>query len=586
MGDGVQPVDKYVLFRDNPDLAIQEMKEYNLTDEEMKVIEKHLGKASYVSDSQEEIMLLSMDEKIANFSILEANELRKAVARIDAEVLKRVKKNFFEKGKQNNNSKNILQYVWDKQIMPQSGYGFSTLHSASYSLIALQNMNLAHKYPAVYWNTACLSVNSGADETSDADKTSSYGRVAAAIGDMQQRNITVTLPNINTASFGFKPNAEENSIVFGLRGIHGIGSDLVHTIISNRPYTSFQDFLARLIDTKLVQNAQMLQLIKAGCFDSLLERTEALKQYISHVFEPRKKLTLASFNMLHNELSIFPSEFDLHTRFYNFRRHIMKSVHSKSSDRKTKNRLFSLDQFSTEFLYEHFSEDCIVDYNEETSLPIIAEWLFEKEYDAKMQVVKDWLVKDTTTKLVNDLLLESEWNIAGGNNSISFNEMSSLSYYYSGHELAHLNTEKYNISNFTKLPSEPVSVRQYEWRGREMHEYQISRIAGTVLDKDKNRHTVTILTTDGVVVVKLFRNSYSFMDRQLSRVNSDGKKTVIERSWFVRGNKLLITGFRRGNQFVPKVYRNSIYEKAIVKISSIDDEGDLSIQSERASMNG
>lgn len=481
-------------------------------------------------------------------------------------------------------SENLLQYVWDKQIMPQSGYGFSDLHSASYSLIALQNMNLAYNYPAVYWNTACLSVNSGSNDLNDDDKTSEYGRVAASIGDMQKRGVTIDLPDINTADFGFKPNAEENSIVFGLRGIHGIGSDLVRTIISNRPYTSFPDFLTRMIDTKLVQNAQMLQLIKAGCFDSFSDHTTTLREYISHVFEPRKKLTLASFNILHNELNVFPEEFNLHIRFYNYRKHIIKNVHSRSKERKTKNRIFSLDEVSTEFLYEHFSEDCIVGYDEETGMPLVGEWLFEREYDKKMQTVKDWLDKDTTTKLVNDLLLEDEWDKAGGNNSISFNEMSSLSYYYSGHELAHLNRKKYDISDFTKLPSDPVSVRQYEWRGREMHEYQISRIAGTVLDKDKNRHTVTILTTDGVVVVKLYRSSYSFMDRQLSRINSDGTKTVIEKSWFTRGNKILVTGFRRGNQFLPKVYRNTIYSKPITLINSIDDEGNLSLSDERASL--
>lgn len=101
MSDGIQPVDKYVMHKDNYNLWIQEMKDYGLTDEEIEIMKEHLNEVVGVSNSQEEIMLLSMDERISNFSVIEANDLRKAVARIDAEVLARVKKQFFEKGKNN-----------------------------------------------------------------------------------------------------------------------------------------------------------------------------------------------------------------------------------------------------------------------------------------------------------------------------------------------------------------------------------------------------------------------------------------------------------------------------------------------------
>lgn len=102
MGEGVQPADKYVLFRDNPELWIKEMKEYGLTDEEIEVVKEHLEDVAGVSSSQEEIMLLSMDERIANFSVIEANNLRKAVANIDPIALAEVKENFFKKGHSNN----------------------------------------------------------------------------------------------------------------------------------------------------------------------------------------------------------------------------------------------------------------------------------------------------------------------------------------------------------------------------------------------------------------------------------------------------------------------------------------------------
>ena len=46
-------------------------------------------------------------------------------------------------------------------------------------------------------------------------------------------------------------------------------------------------------------------------------------------------------------------------------------------------------------------------------------------------------------------------------------------------------------------------------------------------------------------------------DKQISEKQADGKKKVLEKSWFSRGNKLIFTGIRRGADFIPKVYNNS-----------------------------
>ena len=42
-------------------------------------------------------------------------------------------------------------------------------HTLAYSLIALQEMNLAYKYPIIFWNTACLISDSGGAQT-DSDE--------------------------------------------------------------------------------------------------------------------------------------------------------------------------------------------------------------------------------------------------------------------------------------------------------------------------------------------------------------------------------------------------------------------------------
>ena len=61
----------------------------------------------------------------------------------------------------------------------------------------------------------------------------------------------------------------------------------------------------------------------------------------------------------------------------------------------------------------------------------------------------------------------------------------------------------------------------------------------------------------------------------------DGKKHVIETSWFARGTKLMIQGIRRGNDFIPKKRKQSVYP-IISKIINVDDYGNLTFQYERA----
>ena len=60
----------------------------------------------------------------------------------------------------------------------------------------------------------------------------------------------------------------------------------------------------------------------------------------------------------------------------------------------------------------------------------------------------------------------------------------------------------------------------------------------------------------------------------------DGKKKVMEKSWFKRGNMLMIQGIRRDDNFVAKKYARTQGHQ-LYKINSIDDNGDIMLQGER-----
>ena len=87
-------------------------------------------------------------------------------------------------------------------IAPQLGYAFSLNHSLPYSFVGIQTLVLGTRFNPVYWNTACLIVNSGATD-SEMDGTTNYGKIAKAIGDITSRGIIIKPVDINISEYGF-----------------------------------------------------------------------------------------------------------------------------------------------------------------------------------------------------------------------------------------------------------------------------------------------------------------------------------------------------------------------------------------------
>ena len=95
--------------------------------------------------------------------------------------------------------------------------------------------------------------------------------------------------------------------------------------------------------------------------------------------------------------------------------------------------------------------------------------------------------------------------------------MESISYYSHPHELSVIPSYECNWCDFNQLPEEPVIEKTFTTKdGKEVPLYKINRIAGTILDKNKNKKTLTLLTTSGVVTVKVFGDAFIKYDKQIS----------------------------------------------------------------------
>lgn len=441
-------------------------------------------------------------------------------------------------------------------------------------------MNLAYKFPILFWNTANLIVDSGAmdiekklkiDEESEEDETvknsaGDYGKIATAIGKIQETGVSFSLPDINTSKLTFTPDLANNTILYGLRGITRIGNQLIKDIIENRPYKDMSDFLKKV----KVNKVQMINLIKSGVFDSLysdLSRKEIMDSYIDSICEKKNKLTLQNMAMLIS-FNLIPEELNFSVRVYNYNKYV-KTLKDEN--------YYKLDCPALKFYLEFFDETLLKDLyiDGENDSAKIEMKIWDKIYKKEMEPVKDWLKENqekVLKELNNKLYEQTAEKYTEGN--ISKWEMDSLNFYYHEHELSVLDNYTYSLSDFKDLPEEPEVERTFTTKdGTEISIYKVYRIAGTVIDKNKDKGNVTLLTPSGVVNVKVWKNQFGVWDKQISGIDeATGKKHVLEKSWFTRGTKLIITGIKRDGNFVPKKYKNTEFP-LFERIDEISEKG-------------
>jgi DNA polymerase-3 subunit alpha len=555
--DGTVLVDKYVQFKNNIDLWYRELERNNINPDEVRLLEPHYLPVYGVPNTQEDMMEVLMNPSLIGFTLEEANYARKIVGKKKMEEIPKLKKMIFDKSRVSNS---LINYIYITAIQPQLGYSFSRNHTTPYTAIALQELNIYNKYPSLYWNTACLYVDAGAGE----DKTTDYAKIATAIGQIKSSGINVALPDINRSRFNFSPDVENDRILCGLKGLVNIGDDIVHQIIKNRPYVSLNDFMEKTSASKSV----MISLIKSGAFDYVekIPREKIMENYLYLTLPQRSRISLQTVPAIIDS-DIDKTEIKELLAIFEFNRY-MRTLR--------KNNHYILDQRALEFYLDRFDSK-LIEENEGIKCTV-----WDKIYDKQIDPLRQWISQnqEEIKKALNKEAFDEEWaKYASG--SIASWEMDSVSFYHSYHELEKVNTSEYGIVGFYNLPEYPKVEKFIEFGPKKkVPIFQTSVIAGTILGKDKIKSTISIQTVDGVVYVKFRPEQFAEYDRQISERQADGTKKVLDRSWFNRGKKILLTGFRRGSEFVPKKYSHTPTEMLYL-IDEIDTAGNLVLKRDR-----
>ena len=621
-----QPLDMWARYREDISQWEKEMRQYGLKEEEIYWLMNYPDITDGIAESQECLMRLVQEEKLGGNNLNFADKCRKGLAKKDGPLFKECEEEFFKNAEEKKCDMKLAHYVWDVLLRVQRNYSFNKSHTLAYSLIALQEMNLAYKYPIIFWNCACLiSDAGGGDDNSEDDeeteeenmneeiyfnemedfneeedeedeeegsyeeedcdgypvevikvtngkkkkkvKATNYDKIATAIGKMNQAGITVEPPDINKSTYTFSPDPEESIIRYGLSGIVKVGKEVIENIINNRPYSSIDDFLSKV----KINTPQMINLIKAGAFDSFGDRESIMRKYIDLISGAKKRITLQNMKML-IDFGLIPDEYDLQRRVYNFNKYLKKFKDGT---------YYLLDNIAFNFYEKNFDIDSLEVCESSESGFKIKQTIWDKKYQSHMDIIRPYVQKNNKQLLeaVNNKLIEEKWNkyCLG---SLSKWEMDSVSFYYHPHELSKVNLSRYNCSDFFKLPETPEIERIIPIKGKQVPLFKIKRIAGTVLAKDKAKKTITLLTTEGVVNVKIYGGVFSNYDKQISVRGPDGKKHVIEKSWFSRGNKIIVTGIRQENAFIAKKYSKTPYS-LVELITDIKDDGSITVKEER-----
>ena len=559
-----RPMDKYARFKNNIKLWYDEMTNCGLTKEEQSALEPYFKDSYGVPPSQEQLMRMLMDPKICHFTLAEANAARKIVGKKQMSKIPELKQKVLAQAA----SPKLGAYVWKYGAGPQMGYSFSVIHALAYSFIGVQTLYIATHWDPIYWNTACLIVNSGATDPDNSGSTD-YSKMAKAMGEILNAGIAIGLPNVNTSGFGFKPDAKNGQILYGLKAMLNVGDDVIDRTLALRPFSSPRDYLNRVKPGKQA----MISLIKGGAFDTMMDRKTCMGWYIWETCDKKKRLTLQNMGGLikHNLLPETTEEQVIARRVYEFNRYL------KAGKKNTDSYL--LDVRGINFLQE-LGYDFLIDVADtgETTMKITA---WDKQYQSWMDVFRKWIAADKENILqsLNEKIFLEDWNkYALG--TISAWEMEALCFYYHDHELKNVNRAKYGFVNFFDLPENPVVESTFMRGGKEINIFKLSKICGTCIAKNKTKSSVSLLTVDGVVNVKFRKEYFALFDKQISARGADGVKHVVEKSWFNRGSMIVVMGIRSGDDFVSKKYASTGGHQ-LYKIDSIDEWGDLTLRDSR-----
>jgi DNA polymerase-3 subunit alpha len=207
---------------------------------------------------QEQVMQIA--QVLAGYTLGEADLLRRAMGKKKPEEMAKQREIFVSGATERGVAKGTATHIFD--LMEKfAGYGFNKSHSAAYAVLSYQTAYLKAHYPAAFM-AAVMSA--------DLQNTD---RLVTLKDDCRQLGLKLLPPNVNNSSYHFSV-PEEDTILYGLGAIKGVGRGAVESLIADRevngPFRNLTEFCRRADHDKINRRA-IEAMIKAGAMDSFGE---------------------------------------------------------------------------------------------------------------------------------------------------------------------------------------------------------------------------------------------------------------------------------------------------------------------------
>jgi len=216
--------------------------------------------------------MMRVAQKIAGYSLAEADNLRKACGKKDRALILEEREKFITGCETAGYGTALGNQLFDI-IEPFADYAFGKSHAFGYGLVAFQTAYLKAHYPVEYFACLLSSVKSNLD------------KAAVYLSDARAMGIKVLTPDVNRSVNDFAalapdqvppdlalPLGSPGAITFGLSAIRNVGEGLVELLVDERnengAFDSFHDFVNR-VPVSVLNKRTIESLIKAGAFDSL-----------------------------------------------------------------------------------------------------------------------------------------------------------------------------------------------------------------------------------------------------------------------------------------------------------------------------
>ena len=218
------------------------------------VLEETYGVILY----QEQVMQIA--QVLAGYTLGEADLLRRAMGKKKPEEMAKQREIFVKGATERGVAQNTATHIFD--LMEKfAGYGFNKSHSAAYAVLSYQTAYLKAHYPAAFM-AAVMSA--------DLHNTD---RLVTLKDDCRQLGLKLLPPDVNNSSYHFSV-PEENTILYGLGAIKGVGRGAVESLIADRevngPFRNLTEFCRRA-DHDRINRRAIEAMIKSGAMDGFGE---------------------------------------------------------------------------------------------------------------------------------------------------------------------------------------------------------------------------------------------------------------------------------------------------------------------------